>query len=382
MANLPPIQFKRSTTSEALPLPTDLQVGELALNLADGKIYTKDAASTIISVSGSGADVAYQDFVVGNAVGDNINPSFTITDTDLNAITNPNDLYVMFEGFPLTSDAYTFTRPVADWVITLSGDSDYAGSTYRAGDVIRVSNGNVFQNTTSPNLITYQDAGDDWAVSESATGQAKGSSANVINYTWDSSVALFARAAVLAINVTGRAFATVVNLPTTAALENDLEGTFNSTSVPTAHALMPFFDATFNTPVGTFTPSVWEHATSTDELVVAYFDGTRTYFVILGLDWTGDCTMDVWQDGVYSVLGDQRFNDAGIAVGVTVENVSDYFLSNVSIRYYGLINSKIQHWIKVRGPGYGGINSLSTARGFTGTAPTGGQAWVFMSGTN
>lgn len=39
---------KRSTVAGKVPLPADLQIGELAVNLADKKIYTKDANSAVV----------------------------------------------------------------------------------------------------------------------------------------------------------------------------------------------------------------------------------------------------------------------------------------------------------------------------------------------
>ena len=42
---------KRSSIAARVPLATDLQVGELAVNLADALIYTKNAAGTVISIN-------------------------------------------------------------------------------------------------------------------------------------------------------------------------------------------------------------------------------------------------------------------------------------------------------------------------------------------
>lgn len=43
---------KRSSVAGKVPLSTDLQVGELAVNLADGLIFTKDGSGTVISLGG------------------------------------------------------------------------------------------------------------------------------------------------------------------------------------------------------------------------------------------------------------------------------------------------------------------------------------------
>lgn len=59
MANIPPIQFRRSSISAAKPLASQLQEGELALNFADNAIYTKDHLGNIISLGGSGKGAVY-----------------------------------------------------------------------------------------------------------------------------------------------------------------------------------------------------------------------------------------------------------------------------------------------------------------------------------
>ncbi len=46
---------KRSSVAAKVPLAADLQVGELAINLADGLIFSKNAAGTVITLGGSGA---------------------------------------------------------------------------------------------------------------------------------------------------------------------------------------------------------------------------------------------------------------------------------------------------------------------------------------
>ena len=45
---------KRSSVAGKVPLTTDLQVGEIAINLVDGLIFTKNAGGTIISLGGGG----------------------------------------------------------------------------------------------------------------------------------------------------------------------------------------------------------------------------------------------------------------------------------------------------------------------------------------
>lgn len=47
------IIIKNSTTPSAVPTPAQLQIGELALNAADGRVYMKKTDNTVIQVSGS-----------------------------------------------------------------------------------------------------------------------------------------------------------------------------------------------------------------------------------------------------------------------------------------------------------------------------------------
>lgn len=45
------IKLKRSETASSVPQTNDLQVGELAVNTADKKIYVKDSGNNIIEVA-------------------------------------------------------------------------------------------------------------------------------------------------------------------------------------------------------------------------------------------------------------------------------------------------------------------------------------------
>ena len=48
---------KRSSVSGKVPATTDLDVGEIAVNLTDRKIYTKDSGGTVVSIGGGSGDV-------------------------------------------------------------------------------------------------------------------------------------------------------------------------------------------------------------------------------------------------------------------------------------------------------------------------------------
>lgn len=46
------VQLKRSETSGSIPSASDIAVGELAVNLADGALYSKKTDGSIIEVGG------------------------------------------------------------------------------------------------------------------------------------------------------------------------------------------------------------------------------------------------------------------------------------------------------------------------------------------
>jgi hypothetical protein len=50
------IQLKRSETTGAIPAAGDIAVGELAVNLADGTLYSKKTDGSIIEVGGYNPD--------------------------------------------------------------------------------------------------------------------------------------------------------------------------------------------------------------------------------------------------------------------------------------------------------------------------------------
>ena len=63
MANI--IKIKRSTVPGKVPLPGDLEVGELAVNTADGTLYTKHNDNSVKQISANLATVTL-DYAVSN----------------------------------------------------------------------------------------------------------------------------------------------------------------------------------------------------------------------------------------------------------------------------------------------------------------------------
>lgn len=95
------IKIKKSTVAGEVPLPADLEVSELALNLADKKLYSKDANNTVFPVFGSQnldlvyAPVPYRRSIGAFAGGDEgVTPSTTI-DVEYPPTIAPDDIIVL-----------------------------------------------------------------------------------------------------------------------------------------------------------------------------------------------------------------------------------------------------------------------------------------------
>tara|TARA_X000001036_G_C20495698_1_gene731721 strand:- start:207 stop:590 length:384 start_codon:yes stop_codon:yes gene_type:complete len=112
---------KRSETALAVPSASDLEVGELSLNVTDGKFYTKTSANAVKEVGGAGS-VTLQNVMTNGAT----------TTTDLLLDQGAN---LIFEGN--LSNAYettlTVDEPTADRTITLPNQS---GTVAMDGDAL------------------------------------------------------------------------------------------------------------------------------------------------------------------------------------------------------------------------------------------------------
>jgi hypothetical protein len=114
------IKPKRSFTASAIPTTSDLEIGELAMNVADGKFFTKLNASTIKEVGGASAVNIQSVLNAGNT-----------STTDLFF----NNANIIFEGS--TPDAYettlTVEDPTADRTVKLPNSS---GTLALTGDIL------------------------------------------------------------------------------------------------------------------------------------------------------------------------------------------------------------------------------------------------------
>jgi len=117
------IKLKRSETALAIPSAGSLAAGELAMNITDGKFYTKTSGGSVVEVGGAGS-VTLQD-VTDNA-------AITTNDITLNGSN------LVFEGFLENAFETTLTvaEPTADRTITLPNQS---GTVAMDGDALAYS---------------------------------------------------------------------------------------------------------------------------------------------------------------------------------------------------------------------------------------------------
>lgn len=62
------IKPKRSEVASSAPTASDLEIGEIAINSADQKIYTKKSDGTIVEVANAGGGGASEGFAIAVAV--------------------------------------------------------------------------------------------------------------------------------------------------------------------------------------------------------------------------------------------------------------------------------------------------------------------------
>ena len=130
------IKPKRSETALAIPAASSLQAGELAMNVTDGKFYTKTSGGTVKELGGAGS-VSLQDVVTNGAT----------SNTDI-LLDGAN---LVFEGYLANAYETTLTaaEPTADRTITLPNVT---------GTVITTGNLTVDGTTTGDVLVGEGDA--------------------------------------------------------------------------------------------------------------------------------------------------------------------------------------------------------------------------------
>jgi hypothetical protein len=123
MANI--IQIKRSSTAAAVPTAIQLAVGELAVNLADKKLFSKTAGGTVVELTGVKADVvnsftaAQRGSIVALTDGATITPdfaagnNFSVTLGGSRTLANPTNLTAGQSGVIVVTQDGTGGRTLA-----------------------------------------------------------------------------------------------------------------------------------------------------------------------------------------------------------------------------------------------------------------------------
>jgi len=117
------IKPRRSTVPASIPAAGNIEIGELVLNIPDGKFYTKDGSGVVKEVGGAGA-VTLQGATDSGAVTTN---DITLNGADL-----------IFEGNVENAFETTLTvaEPTSDRTITLPNQS---GTVAMDGDALAYS---------------------------------------------------------------------------------------------------------------------------------------------------------------------------------------------------------------------------------------------------
>ena len=104
------IKPKRSETASSIPSGASLEVGEIAMNVTDGKFYTKTSGGTVKEMGGAGS-VTLNNVVTNGATAE--------SDITLNGAN------LIFEGFLENAFETTLTavEPTADNTVSLPNQS-------------------------------------------------------------------------------------------------------------------------------------------------------------------------------------------------------------------------------------------------------------------
>ena len=104
------IKPKRSETALSVPAANSLAVGELAMNVTDGKFYTKKSDNSVVEVGGAGS------VTLANVVS---NGAISGTDITLDGAN------LIFEGYQANAYETTLTaiEPTADNTVSLPNQS-------------------------------------------------------------------------------------------------------------------------------------------------------------------------------------------------------------------------------------------------------------------
>jgi hypothetical protein len=136
------IILKKTSTASKVPLSTDLEVGEIAVNLADQKLYSKNAGGTVVLVGNGQA--------TGTVTSVGITPSTGVTVSG-SPVTTSGNITV-----GLSTKLTAIENLSGAGFITQNGSGAIAGRTIQAGTGISVAHGN---GSSQDPVITNSDLG-------------------------------------------------------------------------------------------------------------------------------------------------------------------------------------------------------------------------------
>lgn len=147
MANV--IKLKRSEVANATPLAADLAVGELAVNLIDKKLFSKNSLGNVITLSGSDNlnDITTRGASTSNALTLTNATASTSTTTGALKVTGGVGVAGKLNAASVGVNN-VYTLPTTD------GSANYVMSTDGSGNLSWIPNGSGFANITSPSQST------------------------------------------------------------------------------------------------------------------------------------------------------------------------------------------------------------------------------------
>ena len=115
------IKPKRSETALSVPAANSLAVGELAMNVTDGKFYTKKSDNSVVEVGGAGA-ATLQD-ITGNSNGNITTNNIVLNGSQLVFEGNLENAYETFLNAVEPTSDNTVSLPNQSGVLATEGDN-------------------------------------------------------------------------------------------------------------------------------------------------------------------------------------------------------------------------------------------------------------------